>query len=174
MPSKFAKLKGKLDPWKPEASYQEKVDEAKKKYAALSPVELAREFKMEDDTKDSLEVEIKLCNLELEALSQLIVSVLEGSDLQALELESGMKVSLDIKPYVSVIDTLEARTAYDKWIHSAKMRKLLTLNPRTRDGFVKELLEAGRPTPNWAKCFLKTRAKLMGKKKENSNGDAEE
>lgn len=169
MASKWKSLKSKLDPWAPEPAYQEKVDIAKQVYIGLSPVELARAFKMEEDKKDALEAEIKIRNMMIEALSQLIVSALESSDLQALELESGMKVTLDIKPYVSALDTTEARVLYSKWIHSKAIKGLLTLNAQTRDGFVKQLLEAGKPAPAWAKVFLKTRAKLLGKKKENSN-----
>lgn len=174
MPSKWKSLKGKLDPWQPEPAYQERVEETKKEYIGLSPTDLAREFKMYEDSKDQLELLIKEKNLAIEAISQLLVSALENADLQSLELESGMKVSLDIKPYVSVLPEPEARAAYNKWIHSKPMKGLLTLNAQTRDGFVKQLLEAGKPAPKWAKVYIRTKAKLLGKKKENSNGDENE
>lgn len=167
MPSKWQKLKAKLDPWKPEPSYQERIEEEKKQYVGLSPVELARMFKMFDDKNSEYEQLIKSHNLQIEALSQLIVSALESSDIQSIELESGMKCGLRIEPYVSVLDTEEAHAEYDKWIHSKDMKKLLTLNTQTRNGIVKQLLETGKPTPTWAKVFLKTSAKLTGKKKEN-------
>lgn len=170
MPSKYAKFKGKLDPWQPEPSYQERIDKEKLQYAKLSPTELAQAFMLHDDAKDKAEEIIKGMNLKIEALSQLIVTALEGSDLQSIELQSGMKCSLDIKPYVSVIDSVEAHASYEAWLRTAKIKKLLTLNMQRRDALIKEDLEAGRPTPKWAKVFLKTRAKLTGKSKENSNG----
>lgn len=167
MASKFQKYVGVLDPWTPEPAYQERVEEVKKELIGLSPTDLARRFKNLSDEKDRLEEEIKSINLDAEAVSQLIVSALTGADLNALELESGMKVSLDIKPYVSVLP--EQSEAYNKWCQSKVIKPLLTLNAQKRDSIIKEFLETGRPLPAWTKVFLKTRAKLTGKKKEQSD-----
>lgn len=170
MASKWKNLVGKLDPFALEPTYQARIDEEKKSHAALSPSELARKFKITVDEKEQYEQDIKDCNLQIEAISQLIVSALEASDLQSIELESGMKCGLRIEPYVSILDTNEARALYDKFIHSKNMKCLLTLNAQTRNGYVKQLLEAGRPAPAWAKVFIRTSAKLLGKSKENQPG----
>lgn len=175
MPSKWSKLKAVLDPWKPEASYQERVDVSKQAYVHLSPTELARQFKMFDDQKDACERTVGNLNLELEALSQLIVSALTGSGVQTLELESGMKVALDEKIYIAVLDTIEARAAYDKWTNLPMIRKLKKLYVATRDGFVREevlkAMIAGKPVPKqftaWVELKYRTRAKLLKKKYES-------
>lgn len=182
MPSKYAKLKGKLDPWQPEPSYQEKVDAAKGAYIGLSPTELAQQFKAEDDKKDICELAVKACDLELAALSQLIVSALQGSGQESFTLESGMKVGLDMRPVFTLIKTPEAASARSRWERSPNMKPLLTLNAKTREGFCKEAVmkayAAGMPLPKWltawANVTLMTRAKLYGKKKENSNGGNED
>lgn len=176
MASKWAKLKGKLEPFIEEPSYQEKVDEEKSQFIALSPVELARQFKMAKDQKDEHEAMISDINVRLKALSQLIVSALEGAGMEALELPSGMKVGLEEKVYIGVLDTPEGRAAYQKWENGPKIKPLKKLYVATRDGFVREevmkAMVLGKPVPkqfsDWVKLQYETRAKLTGRGKENS------
>lgn len=169
MPNKWASFKGKLEPWKPEPSYQELVDEAKGEYIGLSPTEVAKEFNFQDNVKEFHEKRIKLVNVKLEALSQLLVSALEGSGQESFRLESGMSVGLRIDPSVTVLP--DKTDEYDEWLHSEDIEKLLTLNANTRTSYVKNLLELGEPAPEWAKVYLKTTARLYGKKKEAGNGE---
>lgn len=205
MPSKWDKYRGKLDKFQLEPTYQEKVEEIKSQiycascriyedilfadgfctrcgakvedYKGLTAPELAREYKREDDIKDRFEFAVKAQNLRLEALSQLIVEELEGQKVQTIELSSGMKVGLKTEPYVTVLPTEEAASGYVKWVHSDEIKNLLTLNAQTRNSLIKGMLEDGNGSkvPAWCKVFLKTSAKLTGKKKEREgDGDRED
>lgn len=182
MARKWKPLKDKIDSWKPEASYQARVDEEKRLYGNITPAELAIEMKDASDCKDSLEWEIKQQNLKLEALSQLIVAAFENSNLESIELESGMKCALDEGVYIGKLHTPEAIAAYRKWENRPDIRKMKTLNAHIRDSLVRDqVMKAmvdGKPVPKqfapWVKLTFYTKAKLYGKKNEpTQNGGSE-
>lgn len=176
MCAKWSVLKGKVEAFQLNPSFQEKVNEAKKAYIGLESAELARQLAIEDRAKEICEEVISMRNVEIEAISQLFVEAMEGSSVEKITLDSGMSCSVDVTPYIGVADTPEAREAYDRWVHSKNIKPLLTLNAKTRDVFVKEELmlnfsqgkPIAKPIAAWVKVFLKTRAKLYGRKKENS------
>jgi hypothetical protein len=179
MSSKWQGLKEKLKPFQIDSERQKKIDEAKSAYIALSPTELARAFKMKRDVKDELKKQDHENNIEIDAISQLLVSALESSDVQLIKLESGMSCGLETQPNIKIIDAAQ----YGKWSHSTKIKPLLTLNAKVRDAFVKEevmkLNERGKPLPTWLTAWAEvtywTRAHLYGRKKENSqNGGNDE
>ncbi len=184
MASKWKPLKHKIDSWKPEVSFQAVVDEEKRLYGNLAPAELARQMKKISDRKDTLESDIKHYNVTLEALSQLIVAAFENSNLESIEFDSGMKCALDEGVYIGKLDTPEAIDAYRKWENRLDIRKMKTLNAKTRDSLVRDqVMKAmvdGKPVPKqfapWVKLTFYTKAKLYGKKNEPTqaqNGGSE-
>lgn len=181
MCGKWSSLKAKLPKFKLEPTFAAKVNEARGAYVALGPAELARELVLQQNAKESFEDEISKKNIEIEAISQCFVELMEGAATQKITLDSGTSCSVEDMPYITVADTPAARAAYQRWLARPEIRKLLTLNAKTREGFVKEELmknfAAGKPIAKpiaaWVKVFIKSRAKLNGQNKENSNTEGE-
>lgn len=162
---KYTHLRGQLPAFELEPVFQQKVTDAKTAYQALSVADLAREFGMQRKEKDAHEEAIKVINVELEALSQLIVEDLEAGDLQKVQIASGATVYTQVEPYSSV-ENKEALFAY---IKKAKMQALLTLPWQTLNALNKERLIGGKPVLPGSRCFLKTSARLRGA--NQTNGD---
>lgn len=162
---KYTHLRGQLPTFELESAFQQKVTDAKTAYQALSVADLAREFGMQRKEKDAHEEAIKVINVELEALSQLIVEDLEAGDLQKVQIASGATVYTQVEPYSSV-ENKEALLAY---IKKAKMQALLTLPWQTLNALNKERLIGGKQVLPGSRCFLKTSARLRGA--NQTNGD---
>src|SRR5271169_6001054 len=170
MASKWAKMRGVLPAFENESSFQEKVNEAKQFILAGADTpeganvnRLARLFSERYAAKEGFEEIIAEHNIQLEALSQLLVERLEESDTQKVELSSGATIYLQDTPYPSI----ENKEFFYKWLHKENLDGLLTLNHQTLKGIVSERLQQGKPLPGGTKCFLKTVARVR-------NGAAEE
>lgn len=153
---KYDKLKGKLPAFQLETSFQQKVDEAKSQYQFLEAPELARMFKQEKLNKKNLEEKVSLVNVEIEALSQLLVQNFEENGLQKITLEDGKTCYMQIEPYSSVSD----QSILLAEIKKQKMQALLTLAWGTINAINKERLLAGKPPLPGTKVFLKTSIRL--------------
>lgn len=162
MPSKWAAFRTKIEPFVAEQSFQSKVDEAK--MLILSTHEgdnaninhLAALYAQRKQKKDDLEEQIGDLNVELEALSQLLVDAFENENIQKVELSSGASVYLSDGIYPSVED----REKLFAWIKQHKMSKLLSVNSQTLKGLVGEMLQDGKPAPAGVKVYLKTQARM--------------
>lgn len=155
---KWAPFKNKLDKFQQEPEWQEKVNEAKKAYIGLDASELARTFSIERNAKRDLEAQVKLHNCELEALSQLLVETLEGSSLQKIQLSTGEVCFIQDEPFASVTD----RELMLSWLRKKKLQRLLSVNIKTLNAFIKELLVEGKPIPPGTAVYLRTTARLRG------------
>jgi hypothetical protein len=169
MASKWSKFRDKLPAFENESSFQEKVNEAKQFILAGADTpeganvnRLARLFSERYAAKKALEEIISTHNIDLEALSQLLVDILQDDNAQKVELSSGITVFLADTPYPSIEDE---KTFYT-WLHKNKMDELLSLNHQTLKVIISETLQAGRPLPPGTKVFLKTQARIR-------NGSAE-
>lgn len=162
MPGKWSKLKDKLPKFEIDSSWQEKVNEAKEKYVALNVTELTREFARHRTMKKKLEAEVSLQNTELEAISQLGIRELEGSEIQKITLDTGETGYIQDEPYSSVEDKKKLMA----WIKRSKLTDLLTVHWQTLNGMVKERLGEGKPLPPGVKAFMKTSFRLRGGSKD--------
>jgi hypothetical protein len=166
MPGKWSKLKGKIPKFEIDSSWQEKVDESKKAYIGLDSTELTREFARRRAMKKTLEGHISLENTELEAISQILINDLEGSEIQKIGLTTGETGYIQDEPYSSVEDKKKLMA----WVKKKKLQDLLTLNWQTLNGMVKNLLVDGKPAPPGVKVSMKTSFRLRG---GSSNEDEE-
>jgi hypothetical protein len=166
MAKKYEHLRGKLPAFQQEPSYQAKVDEAKSSYAALDVTELARELSINKKAKRDYESLISEHNLQIEALSQLLVEALPAMNLKAVELDTGEKCSLQDDPYCNIED----RGKLFAWLRRKKMQSIFTVNWQTMNALVRGMLIDGKPQPPGVKMYLKTYAKITG---GSQNGDAE-
>jgi hypothetical protein len=158
MPGKYAKYRGKLEAFAQAPDFQAKVDKDKRLYARLDTAKLAKEFVGWKRKKSAGEARERAINVKLEALSQLLVEKLEGADFEAVQLRGGVSVSLQDKPYPSVVD----RKKLFGWIKKTRMASLLSVHHQTLVGLVTEALAAGTNPPPGVEVYLKTSAKATG------------
>jgi hypothetical protein len=159
---KWTAFKSKLSAFELEPDYAAKVEAAKGAYIGLSTAEMAWEFSLNRNTKQKLENEIKLTNIELEALSQLLVNDLESSDMQKVQLTSGETCYINSEPYTTVIDKEKLMA----WVKKSKLQNLLTLPWQTLNGMSKGRLLSGREPISGTSVFLKTAIRIRGGNQE--------
>jgi hypothetical protein len=155
---KYDKLKGKLPAFQQEASFQQKVDILKSDRSKLEATALVEMFSLARQKKKSFEAEVSEVNIELEALSQLLVENFEASGLAKLQLATGETCYTQTEPYSSVQD----QAALLAEIKKQKMQSMLTLAWGTMNALNKERLVAGKPPLPGTQVFLKTSVRLRG------------
>lgn len=171
MAGKYAALRGKLPAFEEETSYQQRVDAFKQEFlGTYSGVDantafLAKEFSARKAMKDGHEETISALNVELEALSQLLVEALEDQNIQKVELASGAICFLQDTPYPVVKD----REAVLAWIKQQKMQSLLSIHFQTLKALTNERLVAGKPPIPGTEVYLRTQARIRNAR----NGDEE-
>ncbi len=165
MPGKYTTLRGKLPAFEEEPAYAAKIEERKRLVVdftenpeAANVNWLAVRFAAARAEKQRLEDQIYDRNIEIEALSQLLVEALEVQSLEKVELSSGALVFIQDTPYPVVKD----KAALLAWIKKQRMNDLLGVNYQTLKGLTNERLVAGQPPPPGVECFLKTQARLRG------------
>ena len=179
----YTKYRDELPRFQNDKPYQQKVDAAKRALLGLpgsqkpgrraaqaaNVAALARQFAKVKRAKKKLEDKIGDCNVELEALSQLLTDRLETEETQAVELRGGITVSLKDEPYPFVTD----RRKIFAWIKKRKMLDLLTVHHQTLKGLVGDALKAGTPSaiPDGVELFIKVGAKCTGLKLNGAGGD---
>lgn len=146
-----------LPQYQEEPEYQEKVETAKGPFVGLSTAELAREFKRTRLLKKDLEEQVSSLNIELLALSQLLVNDLQGQELSKVTLDSGGTVYLKTEVYPATTDKALVRV----WAIEAEMPEILTVNYRTLQSIVKERLQEGLDLPPGVAAFLKISAHYL-------------
>lgn len=167
MPGKYQKLRGKIPAFEQEPTYQAKVDEAKERILGTKSGEfanvsmLASKFADAKRIKDQLEESVSSINVEIEALSQLLVSALECEDVQKVELATGALVYLQDSVYPKVED----KEKLIKWAKKHGMENLLQLPWQTTRGIATEALTEGRKLPDGITVFLKTEARVRNQRK---------
>lgn len=165
---KYSKLRGKLPAFEEDASYQARVNDAKQYLLAAENLEaanvnkLAALFAARKAMKDAHEETISELNVEIEALSQLLVEALEDQNIQKVELASGAVYFLQDTPYPSVKD----RDALLDWVKKQKMNSLLTIHYQTLKALTSERLVAGQAPPPGVEVYLKTQARIRNAKNE--------
>lgn len=155
---KYAALKSTLPKFELEPDFRQKVDAIKSKFIGCDAVELARSFAMARKEKQTLEAEIKSQNVELEALSQLLVENLEGAEIQKIQLATGETCYLQDEPYASIED----RSQVMAWMKKHKLTAMLTVQWQSYNAMVKDMLVQGKAVPPGTKVYMKTSARLRG------------
>jgi hypothetical protein len=89
--------------------------------------------------KEALEHAVGELNVQLEALTQLLVERLEDAGLTSIKLETGGSFLLMDTPYASVKDKQKCR----EWFEQHDQRELLNVHTSTLNAFIKSRLETG-------------------------------
>lgn len=159
---KWTAYKNKLDPFQQEPAYQDKVNEAKSAFQAMTASELGRAFSITRNEKRELEAQVKVYSVELEALSQLLVEHLEANKLSKIGLDSGECIFIASEPYAQVED----REKCMAWIETKGLQALLTPHWRSLNALIKEQLINGEPIMSGVKVYFKVAARITGGNRE--------
>lgn len=117
----------------------------------LQKVEKGRRYCAVRDEKDELEERIKKLNVELEALSQLLITDMEREGTDLFRLQTGESLSIKDEPYVSIAN----KDVFLGWIKQNNMEDLLTVHYMTMSSMTKDRLVQGLEPPPGLKVFLK-------------------
>lgn len=158
MPGKWSGLRGAVEKAPVDLDFQGKVNVSKtalawdeKESRARKTAELARLFCERRDKKDQLEASIKELNVELEALSQMMIAAMEKEGTDMFRLDSGDSLSIKDEPYCSVAE----KQTFIAWVKETNQEDLLTVHYQTLSGITKTMLKEGRSAPPGIKVFLK-------------------
>lgn len=171
---KWASFKNKLKALPLDVEYQEKVDHAKRGFKRKGIRDLTLAFGRTYRAKKSLEEKIKLMNVELAALDQLIMSWMEDNGQTQFRLRSGALISIKDDVYAHVQD----QKKFFKWIKQSRSVYLLSVHPKKLESLVKDRLENGQgsiaePVPG-VRAFLKSSISYRGKYKKESNDEKQD
>lgn len=164
MPGKYSKLKGKLEPFKVDEGWQQRIDAVKGTLVGLGAPDLARRFKILKDEKKSHEAEVEVINTELEALSQLLVEEMEADLLQKIQLTTGETAYIQDEPYSAVEDRDKVVAYFLKHAKAALTVVWQTLNAMNKE----RLIQGQAPLPG-TKVFMKSSARLRGGSKSEES-----
>lgn len=184
---KYAKVLPKLQPLPPQdASYQEKVDEAKRKVIGedREPTAMAERYAILRrglgpplDTPEAVKLITRLgreglkalssqCELWIKAYEQLLAESQEakeeawgrfGMKENALRLPSGETVRIQKEPYAKVVD----KETFRVWCIANGYESQLQLWPSTTAAIVKERLLLGEPEPDGTQAFSYTEVQFV-------------
>lgn len=160
-----------------EATYQDKVDiKAREIYTrfadnnpAPTPLVFATEYQRLREKKDEINKQLSEVNLELEAVSQILIVEFETRGLTKLRfsLDASDKrlIYIQSEPYAQVQNTDEFRL----WCVKNGLERSLQLPFPTTNSITKQRLLAGEPEPDGVVAFMKT--KIVFRRKGESGED---
>ncbi len=161
----YEKFRGKIEAFKEPPERQAKIEAWKASFLAAENNEdasiqmLCLEFAKRQQNKKSLKKALKLTQIEIDALSQMIVEGFENDSLKKIEVSIGT-VSLADKPFPKVVD----QTIVNQWFIANGMVDMLktavawgTLKKMSND----RLKKGSEYIPGTA-VFMKTEAKVTG------------
>lgn len=163
MPSKYDKVLPGL-PKAPVAdqTYQDKVDEVKRKIGPQKPETLARAYAalcLEDEKVKAAQYDV---NLRFAALEQMIAASQDakedgwgkyGAAENMIRLENGGSIRVQVEPYGQVRD----KEAFRQWCIANGYERQLQLWPSTMNTLCKERLLEAQPLPEGCDAFQKTK-----------------
>jgi hypothetical protein len=161
MSSKYAKLRDKLPAFEQESSYQDRVNAWTLENVGENPYdanvsELAKRMAGLKRSKEIAEEQIYGINVALEALSQLIVKIMQSEDIEKVALSDGSSCYLSYEVYPQVKDKI----ALLGWVKSKKMSEMLSLPWQTLRGLCNESSLNGSPLPSGVESYLKVSARI--------------
>ena len=149
---KYSHLKGKLTQFvNDDASWTERVDARRKKILEDQPTSdvlcgLLMDAKAE---KSRLEEQKTSLSCDVEALEKILVERLEDQGLTQIKTSRGT-FSIKDEPIVQFVDKGEL----NKWIRATGQEDLLSVNPKTAEGIVKNMVLEGKEPPPGSKIYM--------------------
>lgn len=134
--------------------WQQKVDKVKadlRKKGINDKQKLARILKAARADKDAAEEDIKEANTTIEAVNQMMVSLLDEEGINSFRTQDGWQFIQKSELYVAVED----KGNFYAWVKETGQEDLFTINYMTAASVVKDQLEQGQSLPPGVKIFLK-------------------
>lgn len=159
---KYADVIDKLPAWDhEEPSYQAKIDAKKREIyneigEALSSSAIATLYRNTRLEKDVLEEELYATDLELAAISQMLVDRYEIDGITSTTLDTGEKVAIQYEPYAVVED----KEKIWQWCKDNGYEREMQLHWKTLNAITKERLLQGQPEPDGVRAFSHVKPKF--------------
>jgi aconitase B len=139
--------------------YQQRVNAVK---AELLPVyqhasAWARQYAELRASKKEAEEVVSGINLQIEAVSQLLIDQYEAEGFTKLTLADGSSVRVQIEPYAQVKD----KEAFRLWCIANGYERSMALPWQSTNSIVKEALLAGNPEPTGVEAVAHTKVMMM-------------
>jgi hypothetical protein len=139
-----------------EPNYQLKVEAKKREIFgeigdALSSGSVAQLYKNARLEKEDLEEQLYDTNLELTAITQMLIDRYEIDGISSLKLDSGEKVSIQYEPYAVVED----RAKVWEWCKENGYEREMQLNWATLNAVTKDRLLQGLSEPEGVRAYVK-------------------
>lgn len=137
-------------PWKQpdDVKYQQRVDDEKPKIreelGEVSAPSLTERYAALREQKDAIEETLSACNLQLEAVTQMIFDQYEADEISSVKRSDGGSVTVGTEPYARVVDPV---ALWDWGMEQENIARSFTLNWQTLNSLVKELLLKRLPEP---------------------------
>lgn len=120
--------------------------------------------------KDKLKAELKVLEIEVEAIKQLLIDQYDAEDMVSLKLGNGDAVRIQSEPYLVV----ENPPRFREWCVKDGLEKSLQLPWSTANSMVKALLLKGKPEPEGTHSFMLTKAIFSPGDKQHSDREDED
>lgn len=176
MAGKWSYLRDKYPKIPVEAEYQQKIDAVLDDKSDENPTfqryglslrelpdeDFKNEYLKRRDELDDLAARQKVLNLEVEAMTRLMVSRFEDEGTTSVTYDDGVSLGHSVEPYPFVEDPV----ALLAWIKRKGMEAMLTLNYQTMASLVKERLEGkvNEPLPDGINVYMKDKLSCRGRK----------
>lgn len=155
MAGKYAKFKGQLPKFIEPASDDRKLkllnikDNIKQRAAS----KLAEKYEVVRLQKEMLKDKASEVQLELDAITELLIQAYEDEGITSLTMGTGTgaSVRVQVEPYPQVHD----REAFRQWCIDEQLERSMHLHSATTSALVKERLINGKPEPPGVKTFMK-------------------
>ena len=163
MSSQWVKFKDKLAEFAEEPSYQAKIDDAKQFLLGTLSGEdankerLAKLYQDRRAEKAKYEEALYGVNVELAALSQLLIENYEADGIEKSTLASGATGYIGYFVSVSIEDSHK----FYSWLREQKMDDLRTVHPSKLKGMTSEMLQAGQAAPPGVKVYLGQQFRIL-------------
>jgi len=169
-------LKRKLPKFRQEEGWQREIDDAKRAILGLKKSQsvddanvananvarLSRKVVSSMVAKKDLERELHIVNTDLEALNQIMASILDGAEQESVKLSSGVTIYLKRTVYPTIVDKSRFFAYLKRSLSKEELFGMLSVHPSTFKSFVTELLENGHDDPPGTKVFTKVSAGCLG------------
>lgn len=171
MAGKWSYLRDKYPKMPVGADYQQKLDVVldtvveghSLKLRDLPDEDFKNEYLKRRDELDDLMARQKVLNLEIEAMTRLMVARFEDDGTSSVTYDDGVSLGHTVEPYPFVEDPV----ALLAWIKRKGMEAMLTLNYQTMASLVKERLEGkvNEPLPDGINVYMRDKLSCRGRKK---------
>tara|TARA_R110000824_G_scaffold53800_1_gene148603 strand:+ start:6608 stop:7132 length:525 start_codon:yes stop_codon:yes gene_type:complete len=152
---KYSSITSSLPPLQPDdQTYQEKVEAVKQELTKNPPhVSFLHVYTDKRAARDEAREKLSEANLELEAISQLLVEQFEAEGIESKRLETGESLGIHPEPYPVVNDPEMFRI----WCLEQGLGRSMKLPWQSTSSIVKERLLGGEPEPPGITTYVKNK-----------------